>query len=111
MFWLAIVWWTVSGVTYSLGLAPITSLLQRLIPNELQGRVFSLFTTVAAFASPLGILLAGPLGRLVGVRGLFLIGGVLGAAVCFASALSPKLRALDRVAAEQDTKRSACVRR
>lgn len=94
-FWLAVVWWVVSGVTFSFGNAPMTALLQRVIPNELQGRALSLLNTVMGLAGPVGLALAGPLGEWIGVRGVFVVGGVLSGAAALAGFLSPALRRLD----------------
>ncbi|WP_019585542.1 MFS transporter [Deinococcus apachensis] len=94
-FWLAVVWWVVSGVTFSFGNAPMTAVLQTVIPNQLQGRVLSLLSTVMGLAGPVGLALAGPLGELIGVRGLFLVAGVLSALASLAGFLSPALLRLE----------------
>ncbi|GBF06487.1 macrolide-efflux transmembrane protein [Deinococcus aerius] len=94
-FWLAVVWWVVSGVTFSFGNAPMTAVLQTVIPNQLQGRALSLLSTVMGLAGPVGLALAGPLGELIGVRGLFMVAGVLSALASLAGFLSPALLRLD----------------
>lgn len=96
LFWLAVVWWVVSGLTFIMGNAPMTALLQTTIPNHLQGRALSLLSTVMGLAGPIGLALAGPLGELLGIRWLFVAQGVLGAAVSLAGFLSPTLLCLDR---------------
>jgi len=97
MFWLAVVWWAVSGLTFIMANAPMTSLLQSIIPNQLQGRVLSLLNTVIGLAGPVGLAVAGPLGELLGVRSLFVLMGVLGTLVSLAGFLSPTLRRLQGV--------------
>ena len=94
-FWLAVVWWFISGVTYATGNAPMMTIIQLTVPNELQGRVFALLNTVMAFAAPLGLLIAGPLGEVIGVRGLFVLGGTLSALICLAGFLSPALMRIE----------------
>lgn len=94
-FWLAVVWWVVSGVTFAFGNAPMTAVLQTVIPNQLQGRALSLLSTVMGLAGPAGLALAGPLGEWAGVRGVFLLGGVLSALACLAGFLSPALLRLE----------------
>lgn len=84
-FWLAVVWWFISGVTYAAGNAPMMTIIQLTVPNELQGRVFALLNTVMAFGAPVRLLLAGPLGEVMGVHGLFILGGVISALLCLAS--------------------------
>lgn len=92
MLWLAVVWWAVSSVLYILGNAPMMALLQSTIPNQLQGRVLSLLTTVAAAAAPVGLALAAPIGDLIGVRQLFVVMGMLGALAVVIAIFSRPLR-------------------
>lgn len=96
--WLAVVWWTLSGVTFIYGNAPLTSVLQTVVPNHMQGRVLSLLGTVTGLAGPLGLVLMGPLGELIGVRGVFVVGGTLSALVCVLALRSKGLWALEREA-------------
>jgi DHA3 family macrolide efflux protein-like MFS transporter len=95
MFWLAVVWWSVSGIAFTAGSAPFTALLQSRVPNHLQGRVLSLLSTIMGLAAPVGLLIATPLGELIGVRWLFVLVGLLGTAVMLLGFLSPHVRALD----------------
>jgi DHA3 family macrolide efflux protein-like MFS transporter len=46
-------------------------------------------------ASPLGLLLAIPLGQVLDVRGLLIGGGILATLVCLAGFLSPALMKID----------------
>ncbi len=80
--WLAVIWWTLSGITFSTGNAPMTAILQTTVPNQIQGRVLSLMNTVMGLAGPIGLAIAGPLGDAIGVRGVFIVGGTLSALVC-----------------------------
>lgn len=91
MFWLAVAWWAVSGLTFIMGNAPLTALLQTTVPNQLQGRALSLLSTIMGLAGPVGLAIAGPLGEQMGVRWLFVAMGVLGTAVSLAGFLSPAL--------------------
>jgi MFS transporter, DHA3 family, macrolide efflux protein len=95
MLWLAALWWALSGVTFSTGNAPMMALLQSQVPNELQGRVISLLNTVMGLAGPIGLVLAAPLGEAVGVRGVFIAGGILAALICLAGFLSPRLMRIE----------------
>lgn len=89
--WLAALWWFVSGLTFTLGNAPLTAILQTIVPNHMQGRVLSLLNTVMGLAGPAGLALAAPLGELVGVRGVFVVGGALSALVCLVGFVIPAL--------------------
>jgi DHA3 family macrolide efflux protein-like MFS transporter len=86
--WLAVLWWTISGFTFSTGNAPMMAILQTSIPNELQGRAFSLLNVVFGVAGPLGLAIAGPLAEIVGVRGVFVLGGTLSALICIVGYLA-----------------------
>ena len=93
-FGLAILWWVVSGVTFSPGNAPMMALIQTLVPYALQGRVLSLLNTTVGLAGPVGLALGGLLGGVVGVRGVFIVGRFLSAAVCLLGFASSSLRRL-----------------
>ncbi len=95
LFWVAIFWWFVSGLLYTVGNAPVLAILQTIVPNEMQGRALSLFSTLMGVAGPLGLVFAAPLGEWIGVRGLLVGGGVLGALVCLSGFLSPHLMRIE----------------
>ncbi len=97
MLWLAVVWWFISGVTFSTGNAPMTAIMQTTIPNQMQGRAFSLLNVVFGLAGPLGLLIAGPLGEAFGVRTVFIVGGTLSAFICAGGLLSPALRNIEEI--------------
>ncbi|NMB55579.1 MAG: MFS transporter [Leptolinea sp.] len=101
MFWLAVVWWSVSGLMYSMGNAPMMALLQSVIPNELQGRVFSLLNVLTGLAGPIGLAFTGPLAERLGVQTTFVLCGVLSTLICLAAITSRDLRNL-----EEDAKSS-----
>ncbi|MCE7989094.1 MAG: MFS transporter [Caldilinea sp. CFX5] len=98
-FWLGIFWWFVSGLTYSTGNAPLMAIIQHVVPNEMQGRVFSLMNTVIGLAGPVGLAVVGPLGEALGVVGVFVLGGVLSALICLAGLLSPALMNIEKAPA------------
>jgi DHA3 family macrolide efflux protein-like MFS transporter len=52
------------------------ALLQQVVAPDMQGRVFALVTTVCNMATPLSLAVAGPLADAVGVRALYVAGGV-----------------------------------
>lgn len=92
LFWLAAIFWAVSGITFILGDAPFTALIQTTVPNQLQGRVLALLGTLMGLAGPIGLLAAAPLGERIGVRWLFVLMGGLGTLVSLLAFLSPELR-------------------
>lgn len=105
LFGVAVAWWVMSGISFAFGNAPLTALLQTTIPNQLQGRVLALMTTIVALAAPIGLALAAPVGEWVGVRGVFFVAGSLGALASLAGFLSPALLALDRTSGQANYKR------
>ncbi len=95
MFWLAVLFWVVSSITYVLGNAPFTAILQTRVPNHLQGRVLSLLTTLMGLAAPVGLAIATPLGEAIGTRWLFVLLGTVGGLVMLLGFLSPAIRRVD----------------
>jgi DHA3 family macrolide efflux protein-like MFS transporter len=53
------------------------ALLQQVVAPDMQGRVFALVMTVCNMATPLSLIIAGPLADAVGVRALYVAGGVI----------------------------------
>ncbi len=74
----------------------VSTLLQRVIPADRRGRVFSVIGAVAMAMNPLGFLLAGALGQRFGPRGGLLIGGAAIVALAVIMFLIPAVRRLDR---------------
>lgn len=91
MFGFAVVWWCISGVTFVFANAPLTALLQTMIPLQLQGRALSLLNTIMGLAGPIGLAVVTPLGGLIAVDTLFVVIGVLGTVVSLSGLLSPVL--------------------
>ncbi|GAB4124139.1 MAG: MFS transporter [Roseiflexaceae bacterium] len=91
MLWLAAIWWGLSGVTFSTGQAPMMAIIQSQVPNQLQGRVIALLSTVMGLAAPVGLGLSALLGEWIGVRGVFIAGGFASAAICLLGFASPSL--------------------
>ena len=105
-----------------------TSMLQAKVPNDLQGRFFSVYRVVGQATIPLGFLIAGPLvdrvlepamaadtglartvGPLVGtgpgagMAVLFLVTAVLGVVTCLGAALYRPIREIDRLLPDRPT--------
>jgi MFS transporter, DHA3 family, macrolide efflux protein len=95
LLWVAALWWALSGVTFSTGNAPMMALLQTRVPNELQGRVISLLTTAMGLAGPLGLGLAALLGEVVGVRAIFIFGGLAATTICLLGFAVPALMRIE----------------
>lgn len=85
-----------SGVLTMVWQVAAVTTRQRLTPNRLLGRVTSVSRVFAFGAAPFGALLAGVLGRWLGLPAPFLFGGVLLVAVGVTVAVLPVARAAFR---------------
>jgi DHA3 family macrolide efflux protein-like MFS transporter len=56
---------------------PLMAAVQAAVAPELQGRVFTLISTLAAAMSPIGLIVAGPIADKLGVQTWFIIGGIV----------------------------------
>ncbi len=72
---LAVVGAVVVGGTISLANGPIIAIFQACIEPEMQGRVFTLLTSLASGMAPLGLVIAGPVADALGVQAWFIVGG------------------------------------
>ncbi len=81
--WLSLLWVPLAGSGFMVSIAGINTLLQTLAPDQMRGRVMSLFFMVFMGTATLGSLLAGTLAPLlgtpttVGLGGLVSLGGIL----------------------------------
>jgi MFS transporter, DHA3 family, macrolide efflux protein len=96
MLWLAVVWWVLSGISFSTSLAPMSAILQTVVPNQMQGRTASLMNMIMGFAGPIGLAITGPLGESFGVRSVFLWGGGLSALICLLGVFSKDLMGIEQ---------------
>lgn len=64
-----------AGLMMSLTNGPIMAITQAAVAPEMQGRVFTLIGSLTAAMSPVGLVIAGPVADLLGVRVWYLAGG------------------------------------
>ncbi len=74
----------VSGMMSSMINGPIQAIMQVVIAPEFQGRVFSLLGSLALAVTPIGLILAGPIADLLGIRVWYVVAG----AICFVVGLA-----------------------
>src|SRR5690606_16624699 len=74
-FALAVAAMLLAGVVSPIVNGSYGAMLQATIAPEMQGRVFALILSAASALGPLGLLLAGPLSDVVGVRTWFYVAG------------------------------------
>jgi len=56
---------------------PIQAILQATVPPKLQGRIFTLYGTLAGLMTPVGLLVAAPVAELAGVRVWYVVGALI----------------------------------
>ncbi|MCA9865485.1 MAG: MFS transporter [Anaerolineales bacterium] len=77
LFPLAVAGMIFGGVMSSLCNGPIMAVFQSKVSPAMQGRVFTLVGSATAAMMPLGLIVAGPLADIIGVRAWFLGGGLI----------------------------------
>jgi MFS family permease len=70
--------------------------MQRLVPNELLGRVSSLDWMISILGAPVSFLVVGPLAALIGADDVLIAAGVLGAAATVVFMMMPGARDPER---------------
>lgn len=93
--WMGVASIFIFGFMNSIANSSFFSLLQAMIPHEMQGRVFTLIMSTSVAVSPLGLAIAGPVVEVTGLRFWFVISGVafmIGSGVGF---LAPQVRGLE----------------
>ncbi len=97
--WLALAY-LILGLSFTVAEVVTSALWQRMVPDDLRGRVLSTMSTLARAANPIGFLLAGWVGAAFGVRaGLWVGGGTILALTAVVS-VSGAVRALSQNLAE-----------
>lgn len=65
------------GLMNSMANGPLAALTQAIIRPDMQGRVNGLVNSVASAMAPLGLLIAGPVSDLIGIRSWYWIAGIV----------------------------------
>lgn len=85
----------VVGVTNSLTNGPLFALMQTTVIPEMQGRVFTLLNAFATAASPLSLIVAGPLADQFGVRVWYVAAGLVCTLMGVYGLVNPVLRTVE----------------
>lgn len=96
-FWMALLAMLGIGLAIPIVNGPVNATMQVAVPPEMQGRVFTLLGSAAMAMSPLGLLVAGPLSDLVGVRIWYFTAGVACLLLAVLGASNQALMNLDQV--------------
>lgn len=85
---------------YNGAIAPV---IQTVAPPDMQGRVFTLLTSICQGVYPLSLAILGPVVGLIGLRSWYVGGGILVSLVCIAALFIPSIAHLEeRIAAERE---------
>lgn len=76
-YWVALGCIFVSGAMIAIINGPIGAIFQTVVAPEMQGRFFTLMSSLASAMTPLGLLVAGPVADALGVQVWYLAGGVV----------------------------------
>jgi DHA3 family macrolide efflux protein-like MFS transporter len=77
LFWIALAGMTLFGLMNPMINGPLFAVIQEKVKPELQGRVFSFLGAGASLASPLGLVIAGPVSDATSSQFWFVMGGIL----------------------------------
>jgi len=76
LFMLGVFFVFIFGFMNAIGNSSFFSVLQIVVPHEIQGRVFTLIMATSGAIAPLGLAIGGPVAELVGIRFWFVIAGI-----------------------------------
>jgi MFS transporter, DHA3 family, macrolide efflux protein len=96
MFWAALVSGAWLGMMIPLIDGPLMAILQSTVAPDIQGRVFTLFVSLIALASPIGLAVAGPISDGLGLQIWYLLAGVLTGAAALIFIFCPAARNLEK---------------
>lgn len=65
-----------AGMMNAITNGPLFAILQAVVPPSIQGRVFTVIQSLSAAMTPLGLLIAGPVGDWLGAQIWYLLGGI-----------------------------------
>ncbi len=90
-YFLAVAGGFVMGGMTPLTNGPILAIFQANVEPEMQGRVFTLLSSLSMGMSPLGLIIAGPVADVLGVRSWYIVGGFVTVLMAVVGSLSPAL--------------------
>lgn len=91
LFFVVVIAGGVIGFSMPFTNGAIFSIMQSQVAPDMQGRVFSLMTTMAAAMSPIGLAVAGPISDYVDVRIWFILAGIVCIVIGIGGVLTPTI--------------------
>ncbi len=101
MFWFGILCVFIFGFMNAIGNSSFFSVLQVVVPHEIQGRVFTLVMATSIAVSPIGLAIAGPVAELFGIRFWFSLAAIailIGSSMGF---MIPGLREFEKILSQE----------
>lgn len=77
IFWLYLLWMMIVGFALPLFNTSVTVLLQKRVEENMQGRIFSIYTMISSGMMPLGMLVMGPIADVWKLETILLITGIV----------------------------------
>ncbi|MBC7098376.1 MFS transporter [Candidatus Bipolaricaulota bacterium] len=93
--YLALGLFLLAGLMNPIANGPLMAILQARVAPEVQGRVFSLLSSMVTAISPLSLAVAGPVADLIGVRPMYAIAGAGMLLLGIAAFASPTVRGVE----------------
>ncbi|WP_226036579.1 MFS transporter [Aquibacillus saliphilus] len=98
---LAITTETIAGIVMAIFSIHNTTIIQKIVPNDLMGKVFSVRLLIIRGVMPLGVLVGGVLSEMFGVRPLYLLIGLLICIVSLAGICLPYFKFIDEKSSQE----------
>jgi DHA3 family macrolide efflux protein-like MFS transporter len=90
IFWLYLLWMMIVGFALPLFNTSVTVLLQKRVEENMQGRIFSIYTMISSGMMPLGMLVMGPIADVWKLETILLITGIMVILQSFFMAINKK---------------------
>lgn len=84
-----------TGMAVSLANGSLGPLLQTKVPSEVQGRVFTVLSSMSLMLMPVGLFLSAPVAERFGVPSAYIVGGVVGLLIAIYGFLDRRVMTID----------------
>lgn len=95
-YWIALGAFGFIGLSSSLANGALGPLLQTKVPPEVQGRVFTVLSSLSIAIMPIGLYLSAPIAKQFGIQTAYIVGGALGLLLVVYAALNRHVMTFDR---------------
>ncbi len=95
-YWIALGTFGFIGLSTSLANGALGPLLQSKVPPDVQGRVFTVLSSLSIAIMPIGLYLSAPIAKQFGIQTAYIVGGALGLLIVVFAALNKDVMTFDR---------------